>query len=103
MTPLGDTGQSHDLASARVEAAALFAAAARHAQATTTVQLHCLAASTALRVPTRPVPAGTDADGPDQLITRALRILGQLDTDDFAHPDVLAAARHGRRALREAH
>jgi hypothetical protein len=103
MTPRADIGQSQDLTSARAEAAALFAAAARHDKATTTVQLHCLAASTALRAPTRPVPATFDAGGPDQLVTQALRILGQLDTDDFAHPDVLAAARHGRRALREAH
>ena len=102
MTPPTDIGQSHDLTTARVEAAALFAAAARHDQATTTVQLHCLAASTALSAPTRPVPAALDAGRPDQLITQALRILGRLNTDDFAHPDVLAAARHGRRALREA-
>ena len=30
-----------------------------------------------------------------------IRILGSLDTEEFAHPDVRSAARHGRRALRE--
>ena len=102
MTPPTDIGTRHDLDTARAEAAALFAVAARHDQATTTVQLHCLAASTALRTATQPVPAMLDAGGPEQLVMRALRILGQLDTGYFAHPDVLAAARHGRHALQEA-
>src|SRR4051812_15451129 len=102
MTPPTDIRPRHDIARARLEAATLFAAAARHDQATTTAQVHCLAASTALRAATRPVPATLDGTDPEQLITTALRILGQLSPDDFAQPDVLAAARHGRRALREA-
>ncbi|WP_138757685.1 hypothetical protein [Modestobacter altitudinis] len=102
MTLPTDSGHSSELATARTEAAALFAAAARNEQAGTTAQLHCLAALTALRVPSGPVPATADASDPEQLVTQALRILGRLDADNFAHPDVLAAARHGRRALREA-
>ncbi|MCZ2849802.1 hypothetical protein [Modestobacter sp. VKM Ac-2978] len=94
-------GLDADLLAARSEAAALFAAASRNDQAGPSAQLHCLAAATALRAPSGPVPATTDAHDPDQLITRALRILGELEPEDFAHPDVLAAARHGRRALRE--
>ncbi|CCH89131.1 protein of unknown function [Modestobacter italicus] len=93
----------HEATDARAEAAALFAAVARHEQAPTTMQLHCLAAATALRAPTRPVAPTIRGSEPDRLVTQALRILGQLDVDDFARPDVLAAARHGRRALREAH
>lgn len=85
-------------AAARARAAALFAAAARHGTAGPTAVLHCLAAVTALRVPTQPVPASATTD-PELLIRRALRILGGLDAEDFAQPDVLTAARHGRRAL----
>lgn len=90
-----------DLSTARTQAAALFAAAARNEKAGPAAQLHCLAAVAALRVATGPVPATVDATDPDRLIEQALRILGNLATDDFARPDVLAAARHGRRALRE--
>ncbi|WP_235564968.1 hypothetical protein [Modestobacter sp. Leaf380] len=46
------------------------------------------------------VPGLTDGAEPDELITQALRILGELDAAEFAEPEVLAAARHGRRALR---
>ena len=99
MTPTAD-GLSAGPRAARAEAAALFAAASRNDQAGQATQLHCLAAATALRGPSGPVPATTDGHDPDQLITRALRILGELEPEDFAHPDVLAAARHGRRALR---
>ena len=86
-------------AGARILAAALFAAAARHPDAGVTQQLRCLAACTALRCPTAPVPPLDDGPGPDELITQALHTLGELDHAAFAHPDVLAAARHGRRAL----
>lgn len=86
-------------AGARILAAALFAAAARHPAAGRTQQLRCLAACAALRCPTSPVPPLDDSPGPDALITQALRTLGELDPSAFAHPDVLAAARHGRRAL----
>lgn len=103
MSPAAPMGHSHAPIDARAEAAALFAAVARHEQATTTMQLHCLAAATALRAPTRPVPPAIRGSEPGHLITQALRILGRLDVDDFAHPDVLAAAGHGRRALRKAH
>ena len=41
-----------------------------------------------------------DATDPDRLIEQALRVLGNLPARDFAHPDVLAAAQHGHRALR---
>jgi hypothetical protein len=47
------------------------------------------------------VPTATDAVDPDRLIQQALGVLGNLDLDDFCHPDVRTAARHGRRALRE--
>ena len=90
-----------DPTTARAHAAALFAAAARDDDAGTAAQLHCLAAATALGAPDSPVPAAADARHPDQLITQALHVLGELEPEDFAHPDVLAAARHGRRALRE--
>ncbi|SFE43724.1 hypothetical protein [Blastococcus tunisiensis] len=95
-----DDGMNSDLLAARAEAAALFAAASRNDQAGPTAQLHCLAAATALRAPSGPVPATTDATDPDRLVEQALRILGNLPADDFAHPDVLAAAQHGHRALR---
>lgn len=102
MTSPIDSGHNRDLTAARVQAAELFAAAARNEKAGTTAQLHCIAALTALRAPSGPVPAAADASDPEQLVTQALHILGRLDADDFAHPDVLAAVRHGRRALREA-
>ena len=101
MAPATDDHSTSDPATARAEAAGLFAAAARNELAGTAAQLHCLAAASALRVPSGPVPAITDVRDPDQLITQALHILGELEPEDFAHPDVLAAARHGRRALRE--
>jgi hypothetical protein len=93
-------GHTSGLHAARAEAAALFAAAARNDQAGPAAQLHCLAAVTALRVLSGPVPATADGTDPDRLIERALRILGNLPAEDFAHPDVLAAAQHGHRALR---
>lgn len=96
-----DDGLNSDLLAARAEAAALFAAASRNDQAGPTAQLHCLAAATALRAPSGgPVPATADATDPDRLVEQALRILGNLPAADFAHPDVLAAAQHGHRALR---
>lgn len=99
MTSTGN-GQNADPLAARAEAAALFAAASRNDQAGPTAQLHCLAAATALRAPSGPVPATADATDPDRLVEQALRILGNLPAEDFAHPDVLAAAQHGHRALR---
>ena len=97
--PVSDPAK--DPATARAQAAALFAAAARNEHAGPTAQLHCLAAITALGVPAGPVPTATDAVDPDRLIQQALGVLGNLDLDDFCHPDVRTAARHGRRALRE--
>jgi hypothetical protein len=100
MTPT-DNGQSPDLMVARAEAAALFAAAGRNEKAGPTAQLHCLAAATTLLAPPGgPVPPAADSTDPARLMERALRILGNLPADDFAQPDVLTAARHGRRALR---
>lgn len=99
-TPDGVPGT--DPVTARAQAAALFAAAARNGAAGPGAVLHCLAAVTALRTPTSPVPASATTD-PDRLIRRALHLLGSLDAADFAHPDVLTAARHGRRALLEPH
>jgi hypothetical protein len=95
-----DDGLNSDLLDEPVGAAALFAAASRNDQAGPTAQLHCLAAATALRAPSAPVPATADATDPDRLVEQALRILGNLPAVDFAHPDVLAAAQHGHRALR---
>ncbi len=95
-----DDGQNSVLRAARAEAAALFAAAARNEEAGPTAQLHCLTAATTLLTPSGPVPATTDSTNPDRLIEQALRILGNLPARDFAHPDVLAAAHHGHRALR---
>ncbi|RBY78607.1 hypothetical protein DQ239_08695 [Blastococcus sp. TF02-09] len=94
-----DNGHRPDLLTARAEAAALFAAAARNEKAGPTAQLHCLTAATTL-APPGPVPATTDSTDPDRLIEQALRVLGNLPAHDFAHPDVLAAAQHGHRALR---
>jgi hypothetical protein len=99
MTPT-DNGQNSDLMAARAEAAALFAAAGRNKKAGATAQLHCLAAATTLLAPSGPVPATADSTDPDRLVERALRILGNLPADDFAQPDILAAAQHGHRALR---
>ena len=95
-----DNGHRPDLLTARAEAAALFAAAARNEKAGPTAQLHCLTAATTLAPPPGPVPATTDSTDPDRLIEQALRVLGNLPAHDFAHPDVLAAAQHGHRALR---
>ncbi len=95
-----DNGHTSNLLTARTEAAALFAAAARNEKAGPTAQLHCLTAATALGPPGGPVPATADRTDPDRLIEQALRILGNLPANDFAHPDVLAAAQHGHRALR---
>ncbi|HEY3717779.1 MAG TPA: hypothetical protein VGL39_24910 [Jatrophihabitantaceae bacterium] len=100
MTP-PTTNPSTQTILARHRAAALFAAAARSEQAGPGAQLHCLAAVTALHAPTGPVPAAIDALDPDQLIQAALRLLAGLDLDDFSHPEVLTASRHGRRALLE--
>ncbi|GHE06910.1 hypothetical protein [Klenkia taihuensis] len=80
-------------------AAVLFATAGRHRLAGRSVALHSLAACAALGVHTGPVPPVPDHPGPDVLITRALRALGELHADDFAQPAVVQAARHGRRAL----
>lgn len=99
MTPTDDD-RANQFATARTHAAALFAAAARSDRAASSTQLHCLAAWSALDVTSMVVPGLTGEAEPDELVTQALRILGELDTSDFAHPDVLAAARHGRRALR---
>ena len=82
-----------------VLAAALFATAGRHPRASRSVALHSLAACSALGVATGPVPPVPDHPGPDILITRALRALGELDLEDFGQPAVVEAARHGRRAL----
>ncbi len=93
-------GHKSDLPAARAEAAALFAAAGRNERAGPAAQLHCLTAATTLGAPSGPVPATADSADPDRLIEQALRILGNLPARDFAHPDVLAAAQHGHRALR---
>ena len=93
-------GRNSGLMAARAEAAALFAAAGRNEKAGPTAQLHCLAAATSLRAPSGRVPAMADSTDPDRLVERALRILGNLPADDFAQPDILAAAQHGHRALR---
>lgn len=95
-----DNGHKPGLLAARAEAAALFAAAARNEKAGPAAQLDCLTAATALGPPSGPVPATADSADPDRLIEQALRILGNLPAHDFAHPDVLAAAQHGLRALR---
>lgn len=57
MTSPIDSGHSSDLTAARVQAAELFAAAARNEKAGTTAQLHCITALTALRAPSGPLPA----------------------------------------------
>ncbi len=95
-----DNGHKSEPLAARAKAAALFAAAARNEKAGPAVQLHCLTAATTLGAPSGPVPATADRADPDRLIEQALRILGNLPAEDFAHPDVLAAAQHGHRALR---
>jgi hypothetical protein len=89
-----------DLQAARAKAAALFAAAARNEKAGPAAQVHCLTAATTLRAPSGPVAATADGTDPDRLIEEALRILGNLPAEDFAQPDILAAAQAGLRALR---
>lgn len=91
--------RAHTAPEAVVLAAALLATAARHRLASRSMALHSLTACMALGVPTGPVPPVPDHPGPDVLITRALRALGELDFEDFAKPAVVEAARHARRAL----
>lgn len=95
-----DTAQLH---AARQGAADLFAAAARRGDIPTDSRLHCLAAEQALGITGRPLPSRLDAVRTDEVIIRALRVLGALAPDDFDDPAVLAAARHGRHALRAQH
>lgn len=82
-------------------AADLFAAAARHPVTGAGTRLACLAAEAALEVPGRPPARGRSDANPDKLISTALRVLGALPPADFDDPRVVAAARHGRRALRD--
>jgi hypothetical protein len=92
-----------DSATACLEAATLFAAAARHPRTGAGTGLQCLAAQAALEVSGRPVRVIGESLDPDTMILHALRVLGSLSPQDFDDPRVLAAARHGRRALREPH
>jgi hypothetical protein len=84
----------------RQVAAELFAAAARRRDLSTAGRLDCLAAQNALAVASTPVPTRFDALATDELIIHALHALAALTPREFADPSVIAAARHGRRALR---
>ena len=81
-------------------AADLLAAAARHPAACIETRLACLAAEASLGVPGRPLTARHDSVAPDELISKALRSLGELPLADFDDPRVLAACRHARNAMR---
>ncbi len=91
---------SIDLDTARQAAADLFAAAARRDDIPTAGRLACLAAEQSLACTGRPLTSEADIVATDELIIRALRILGELSPDDFDDPAIAAAARHGRQALR---
>jgi hypothetical protein len=88
------------LSEARQLAADLFTAAARRDDLPTAGRLDCLAAEQSLATAGRPLPPLLDTLATDELITRAVRALAELTTDDFADSTVIDAARYGRRALR---
>jgi hypothetical protein len=87
----------------RVRAAALLSVASRDESSSATARLHCLAAVEALGEPGAWTERHTFASpsSADARITGALQLLGQLPLDEFRRPEVLTAARHARRALRE--
>lgn len=89
-----------DAHEARATAAALFAAAARRRELDVGDRLSCLQAEQALDVAAVPLPDHFAILAPDELITTALRLLGELPFAEFGTAPVLTAARYGRRALR---
>ena len=86
----------------RRRAAALLAAAGRDENTAPGARLHCLAALDALAEPgNRFEHSDADGLGAEARVTGALRLLGQLPLREFGRPEVLTAARHARRAIRE--
>ena len=81
-------------------AADLFPEAARRMDLPPRTRLECLAAEQALQTHGRAPDARTEALGSEDLITPALRTLGELPREQFRDPSILKAARHGRQALR---
>lgn len=84
---------------AAAEAAVLLTAASVHPAAPAGQQLHCLAALTALDIPTAPATPRQLAQPPDALIRHALHSLAGLPAEQFTDPAIRAAARHARHAL----
>jgi hypothetical protein len=81
-------------------AADLFAEARRRMDLPPRTRLECLAAEQALQTQGRALDARTAALGSEDLISLALRTLGELPLAEFRDPSILKAAQHGRQALR---
>jgi hypothetical protein len=81
-------------------AADLFAEAGRRMDLPLRTRLERLAAEQAVQTQGRALHARTAALGSDELISLALRKLGELPLDQFRDPSILKAARHGRQAQR---
>jgi hypothetical protein len=81
-------------------AADLFAEAGRRMEVPPRTRLECLAAEQALQTRGRALDARTAALGSEDLITPALRTLGEPPLQPFRDPSILKAARHGRQTLR---
>ena len=86
-------------ANACQSAADLFAEAGRRMDLPRT-RLECLAVEQALQTHGRALDARAAAPSSEDLITLALRTLGELPLEQFRDPRILKAARHGREALR---
>ena len=83
------------------QAADSFAAAARRHELTALNQLECLRAEASLGVTGRLRPLTDDAQqDADTLIRHGLQMLGTLPLTAMSDPRIVAAARHGQRALR---
>ena len=81
-------------------AADLFAEAGRRMDLPPRTHLECLAVEQALQTHGRALDARAAAPSSEDLITPALRKLGELPLEQFRDPSILTAARHGREALR---
>jgi hypothetical protein len=81
-------------------AADLIAEAGRRMHLPARTRLDCLAAEQALHTHGRAPDARTAALGSEDLITPALRTLGEPPLQPFRDPSILKAARHGRQTLR---
>jgi hypothetical protein len=81
-------------------AADLFAEAGRRMDLPPRTRLECVAAEQAMQTHGRALDARVAALGSEDLISLALRTLGELPLAEFRDPSILNVARHGRQALR---